>query len=125
VTGYNITFGSGIRRRLNNSYKEAKERFGIVTSLPMQEGRPHPTKKTTTKERAMTARTTGGGSTTSAAVRMAHEKIVDLTDAFCQGHLDAEYGVLCRKLAGVLARKRPSPLTSGKPESWACGIVRV
>jgi Domain of unknown function (DUF6398) len=32
---------------------------------------------------------------------------------------------LCRKLAGVLARKRPSPLTRGKPESWASGIVRV
>ncbi len=126
VTGYNMTFGSGVRRRLNDSYKEAKERFGIVTSLPMQEGKPHPTKKkTTTKERATTARTNDSGSTTSAAVRMAHEKIVDLTDAFCQGHLDAEYGVLCRKLAGVLARKRPSPITNGKPESWASGIVRV
>ena len=32
---------------------------------------------------------------------------------------------MCRKLAGVLARKRPSPLTRGKPESWASGIVRV
>ena len=41
----------------------------------------------------MTARTTGSGSTTS-AVRTAHEKIVDLTDAFCQGHLDAEYGTV-------------------------------
>ena len=50
---------------------------------------------------------------------------MDLTDAFCQEHLDDEYGALCRKLAGVLARKRPSPLTSGKPESWASGIVRV
>jgi hypothetical protein len=50
---------------------------------------------------------------------------VDLTDAFCREHLDAEYGVLCRKLAGVLARKRPSPLIRGKPESWASGIVRV
>jgi len=73
----------------------------------------------------MTARTTGSGSTTSAAVRTAHEKIMDLTDAFCQEHLDDEYGALCRKLAGVLARKRPSPLTNGKPESWASGIVRV
>ena len=25
----------------------------------------------------------------------------------------------------MLARKRPSPLLSGKPESWASGIVRV
>jgi hypothetical protein len=40
-------------------------------------------------------------------------------------HLTGEYEALGRKLAGVLARKRPSPLTSGKPESWVCGIVRV
>src|SRR4029079_15678691 len=43
----------------------------------------------------------------------------------CRGHLDDEYAALCRKLAGVLARKRPSPLTQGKPESWASGIVRA
>jgi hypothetical protein len=60
-----------------------------------------------------------------AAVRPVHDEIVALTDAFCQAHLDAEYGALCRKLVGVLARKRPSPLLSGKPESWASGIVRV
>ena len=55
----------------------------------------------------------------------AHDRIVALTDAFCREHLDDEYAALCRKLAGVLARKRPSPLTRGKPESWASGIVRV
>jgi len=32
---------------------------------------------------------------------------------------------MCRRLAGVLARKRPSPLTRGKPEVWACAILRV
>ena len=32
---------------------------------------------------------------------------------------------MCRKLAGILARKRPSPLIRGKPESWASGIVRA
>src|SRR3954466_8098271 len=28
VSGYNVTFGAGIKRRLNESYKQAKERFG-------------------------------------------------------------------------------------------------
>jgi hypothetical protein len=37
VTGYNVFFGAGIKRRLNESYKEAKERFGVVTSLPMEQ----------------------------------------------------------------------------------------
>jgi hypothetical protein len=39
ITSYNISFGGGIQRMLNDSYKEAKEQFGIVTSLPM-ESRP-------------------------------------------------------------------------------------
>jgi hypothetical protein len=30
--------------------------------------------------------------------------------------------MLCRKLVAALARKRPSPLTRGKPEVWACAF---
>jgi hypothetical protein len=59
------------------------------------------------------------------AARSAHHAIVVLTDAFCREHLNPEYEALCRKLAGVLARKRPSPLTRGKPQVWACAVVRV
>ncbi len=55
----------------------------------------------------------------------AYDVIVGLTDAFCREHLNEEYEVMCRLLAGALARKRPSPLVSGKPETWACGIVRT
>jgi hypothetical protein len=125
MSAYNLTFGPGIRRRLNASYKKAKERSGIITSLPPAT-KPQPSpKKPTPKTRAAGAGTTGGGFTTAEAARRAHDRIVDLTDAFCREHLDAEYSVLCRKLAGVLARKRPSPLIQGKPASWASGIVRV
>jgi len=55
----------------------------------------------------------------------AHDAIINLTDRFCQAHLTYDYQMLCRKLAGTLARKRPSPLTKGKPEVWACAVVRV
>jgi Domain of unknown function (DUF6398) len=63
--------------------------------------------------------------TNPTAARQAHDRIVGLTDSFCREHLNAEYEALCRKLAGVLARKRPSPMVSGKPETWAAVIVRV
>ena len=53
------------------------------------------------------------------------EAIAGLVDAFCREHLNAEYGDLCRRLTEKLARKRPSPLVSGKPNTWACGIVRA
>ena len=51
--------------------------------------------------------------------------IVGMIDEFCRDHLNEEYATLCRKLADKLARKRPSPLLSGKPNTWACGIVRT
>src|SRR3954466_12092368 len=60
-----------------------------------------------------------------ATARPAYEAIVGRIEAFCRAHLNEEYEALCRKLAGALARKRPSPLPSGKPQTWACGIVRT
>lgn len=49
--------------------------------------------------------------------------IVALTDAYCNTHLDAEYAQLAREATAALCRKRPSPLTTGKAPTWACGIV--
>src|SRR4051794_7514685 len=74
---------------------------------------------------ARTKRQPGDEPSVPATVRPAYEAIVRRTDAFCREHLSGEYEVLCRKLAGVLARKRPSPLLSGKQETWAASIVRV
>ena len=48
-----------------------------------------------------------------------------MTDAFCKQFLNEEYAQLCRKLAETLARKRPSPLLSGRLETWASGVVRT
>jgi hypothetical protein len=53
------------------------------------------------------------------------EEIVALVDAFCKEHLNDEYADLCRRLTEKLGRKRPSPLVSGRPNTWACGIVRT
>lgn len=59
------------------------------------------------------------------AGQQAVEEIAGLVEAFCREHLNEEYAALCRKLTDKLARKRPSPLLSGKPATWACGIVRT
>jgi hypothetical protein len=53
------------------------------------------------------------------------ELIVAMKDQFRRERLNEEYAVHCRGLAEKLARKRPSPLLSGKPETWACGIIRT
>lgn len=52
-----------------------------------------------------------------------YSTIVNLTDTFCNQHLNSEYAELSRRLAATLARKRPSPIVRGKPEIWACAIV--
>jgi hypothetical protein len=59
------------------------------------------------------------------AKQQAVEEIAGLVEAFCREHLNQEYAELCRKLTDKLARKRPSPLVSGRPSTWACGIVRT
>jgi hypothetical protein len=51
--------------------------------------------------------------------------VVALTDAFCRDHLTDEYRDLARAMAASLSRKRPSPLASGQPRTWACGIIHA
>jgi hypothetical protein len=54
-----------------------------------------------------------------------YEKIVGLTDEVSDRRLNSEYRVLARAMTGALCRKRPSPLASGQPRTWACGIMYV
>ena len=112
MSSLNMSFGPGIRRRLNESFKEAKLWHGIVTSLPMSD-KPVPvtTPKAKPPSKEEKDETLG--------------VIIGLIDQFCKEHLNEEYAMLCRKLAEKLARKRPSPLTRGKLEVWASAIVRV
>ena len=50
----------------------------------------------------------------------AFDTVVQLTDQVCTEHLNEEYSHLSRTLAAALCRKRPSPLTRGRVETWAC-----
>ena len=50
------------------------------------------------------------------------DEITKLTDAFCSQYLNGEYAQMSRQLTAALCRKRPSPLTTGKANSWACGM---
>ena len=124
VSGYNITFGGGIKRSLNEEYKEAKEAFGIITSLGGQPAAP-PEKPKKVRRKSGKAQSTGGGRSASGEAKAIAEELMKMTDAFCKEFLNEEYADLCRKLAETLARKRPSPLLQGRLETWACGIVRT
>ena len=58
-----------------------------------------------------------------AALQGKFDEIVTLTEDFCQQHLSEECAELCQRMAATLCRKRPSPITTGKVNTWACGIV--
>lgn len=56
------------------------------------------------------------------ALRERLAEIVDLTDDFCDNHLNDEYKEICRKMAAAFCQAN-SAVARGKPASWACGIV--
>jgi hypothetical protein len=114
--GVTLSFGPGIRRMLNEEFKQAKARHGIVTSLPMSNVQLPP--------RAAKARPAPKPPSREQKDEVV-DVIINLIDQFCQEYLNEEYAVLCRKLAEKLARKRPSPLLHGSPNTWASGIVRT
>ena len=64
-------------------------------------------------------------STFPKAMQAHYDAVTTLTDAFCSKHLDDEYLGLARAMTAALCRKRPSPLASGQPRTWACGIIHV
>lgn len=51
------------------------------------------------------------------------DSIVVLTDNFSNHQLNHEYLQLTRYATAALCRKRPSPLISGRSNTWACGII--
>jgi hypothetical protein len=65
----------------------------------------------------------GAAETVPKVMQARYDEIVGIIDAFCAEHLNEEYAALCRRMTATLARKRPSPLASGKALSWASGIV--
>jgi hypothetical protein len=118
LSSYSISFGGGIRRGLSETYQSAKQRLGIVTALPITQAHASTVKASKPRKHRAPAQPFDD-------VHGVLGQIVGMTDQFCREHLNDEYAILCRKLAEKLARKRPSPLLSGNPNTWASGIVRT
>jgi hypothetical protein len=52
-----------------------------------------------------------------------YASMIAITDDFCEKHLNHEYLGLARYAVAGLYRKRPTPLASGKRQTWACAIL--
>lgn len=55
---------------------------------------------------------------------LAVNNVIELTDEFCRKYLNDEYRELCEDMAWVVYEEA-LPLESGKPSSWASGIVHA
>jgi len=51
--------------------------------------------------------------------------ITALIDPFCARYLNEEYRQMIHRAVGALARKRPSPLATGKESVWAAAAVHA
>ena len=54
-----------------------------------------------------------------------YNEIAGLIEPFCDEYLNEEYKKLCLRALEKLCRKRPSPLISGRPRTWAGGILHA
>ncbi len=54
-----------------------------------------------------------------AKIKGKYDAITALLEPFCRERLNEEYRVICLRLDGLLARKRPSPLVNGTAAGWA------
>jgi hypothetical protein len=114
---YRVSNDPGIGRDLDETYEEAKEKLGIVTSLPMQSrSSVEPKKKKVVSKSARTP---------AVEAEDVVQIIIGAIQEFCRTHLNEEYEALCCRLAEKLARKRPSPLLKGQPNAWAAAILRT
>ena len=59
------------------------------------------------------------------AMQAKFDAIAQLTDAFCDRHINADYRKLIVEAIAALCRKRPSPLARGKENIWAAAIVHA
>ena len=60
-----------------------------------------------------------------AALQGKFAAISALTDAFCDLQLNDEYKAMIRQVLAAMSRKRPTPLQSGRDNSWAAGVVHA
>lgn len=56
-------------------------------------------------------------------MQVCYELLTERTDDFCENYLNEEYKCLIQYAIAALCRKRPSPLLSGRANTWAATII--
>ena len=99
---------------MNDVYRISKDKFGIIDSLPFDDSAPREVRKAVPKK------------TAASTMQQKDERFQEIAEAitgFCERELNPEFTEVCLHVLEKLRRKRPTPLTGGKTNTWACGIV--
>jgi hypothetical protein len=62
---------------------------------------------------------------TKQEIKEIEEKLIELTQIFCDQKLDSDYKHLCEKLIRKLGRKHDVPFQRGKIEIWAAAVIHA
>ena len=117
-----VHFGRGISGEIKTLYNDAKEKVGIIERI----GEPpvpmiSPAKKQKVQSTAAPVDTKGAN--VPKAISARYMEVAEIIESFCDDKMNDEYREICLRALQKLCRKRPSPLTTGKARTWACGIV--
>ncbi len=125
-----ISFGAGMRSSIKIWYDEAKEKYGIFEVLdgkiPAAAPKTVVAKKNAAKPKEpqnVDAVIVPENIKVPRAMYPRYLEIAEIIEEFCTDKLNDEYRELCFQALMKLCRKRPSPLLSGKANTWACGII--
>ena len=57
------------------------------------------------------------------AMQGRYDEVAAIVEPYCDAYLGGEYRDLCLRALEKLCRKRPSPVQSRRPGTWAAGII--
>ena len=116
----NISFGKNMRDSFNKAYMEAKTTTGIIENMFVP---PIPAAPKEKKPKPAPPAVDTKGANVPKALSSRYMEVAVIIEGFCEEKLNVEYKEICLRALAKLCRKRPSPLLSGKSQTWACGIV--
>lgn len=117
---FNITFGSGMRSRFKETYNATKKKTGIIENMGVL---PMITVGEKTKKPVKAGEPDTKGANVPKAMSARYVEIAKVIETYCDEKLSDGYKEVCLEMLAKLARKRPSPLLSGRTNTWACGII--
>lgn len=125
IGNYPVSFGKSLKDSIKDSYEKIKETTGIIETIgiPPTPIKQRPAEKKYRSPQPAPLVVDTKGINVPKAMSARYVQIAEIVEKFCDEKLNKEYREVCLKALVKLCRKRPSPLMTGKAQTWACGII--